>query len=332
MRGAALSMREESMPGRFSRGSRIGDLVSRGGLALAILAIVAYGSLTSPAFLTTENMMNILTSMAIVGIVVVGMTFVLVVGGLADLSVPATIACGAILSLALQPVIGAVPAFLLAIASAGACGVVNGLLVGYVGVNPIIATLGFGTIVLGIVQAAVGGVIVYGTAPAFAALLKGRMLGLPTVVLIFIVIALIGNFVLSRTFWGRWTTATGGNYKAAEASAVPVRAVKAGAFVITGLAAGLSGGLLGLTLQSARPIVGTGYEFSSITAVVVGGVSIMGGFGSVPRAIAGLVLVQLLTNIMVLQGVRTPIQGFVLGLLIAAAVALDVALRKRAVA
>ncbi len=91
----------------------------------------------------------------------------------------------------------------------------------------------------------------------------------------------------------------------------------------------MSGALLGLTLQSARPLVGTGYEFSAITAVVVGGISIMGGFGSVPRAIAGLVFVQLLTNVMVLQGVRTPVQGFVLGLLIAGAVALDVALRRR---
>ncbi|WP_318012899.1 MULTISPECIES: ABC transporter permease subunit [unclassified Mesorhizobium] len=140
------------------------------------------------------------------------------------------------------------------------------------------------------------------------------------------------HFVLSRSFWGRWTLATGGNYSAAEASAVPVRAVKAGAFVITALASGVSGGLLGLTLQSARPLIGAGYEFSAITAVVVGGVSIIGGFGSVPRAIAGLIFVQLLTNVMVLDGVRTPIQGFVLGILIVGAVGMDAALRKRGVA
>ena len=125
--------------------------------------------------------------------------------------------------------------------------------------------------------------------------------------------------------------ATGGNYPAAEASAVHVRLVRAGAFVLTGLAGGVSGGLLGLTLQSARPLVGAGYEFSAITAVVVGGVSILGGFGSIPRAIAGLVFVQLLTNVMVLQGVRTPVQGLALGALIAAAVAADVMLRKRGV-
>ncbi|MEO5756202.1 MAG: ABC transporter permease [Mesorhizobium sp.] len=329
MTDIALTMRDDLGNPRFNRGNRLVGLLSRNGLLVAILAVLLYGSLASPVFFTTGNMVNVLTSMAIVGIVVVGMTFVLVVGGLADLSVPATIACGAILSLALQPMIGPVPAFILAIALAGACGLVNGLLVGYIGINPIIATLGVGTIVLGIVQAAVGGVIVYGTDPASAALVKSRVLGIPTIALIFLVIAIIGNFVLSRSFWGRWTTATGGNYNAAQASAVPVRAVKAGAFVITALCSGLSGALLGLTLQSARPLVGTGYEFSAITAVVVGGISIMGGFGSVPRAIAGLIFVQLLTNIMVLQGVRTPVQGFVLGLLIAGAVALDVALRKR---
>ncbi|WCJ65217.1 MULTISPECIES: ABC transporter permease [Agrobacterium] len=317
---------------RFHRGGRLAGLFAKGGLLLAILLVILYGSFSSPVFFTTGNFINILTSMAIVGIVVVGMTFVLVTGGLADLSVPATIACGAILSLALQPEIGAVPAFLVAIALAGTCGLINGLLIGYIGVNPIIATLGLGTIILGIVQAVVGGVIVYGTDPTIAAFVKSRILGIPLVVLVFLAVAVAGHFVLSSTVWGRWTLATGGNYRAARASTVPVRAVKAGAFVITGLASGLSGGLLGLTLQSARPLVGTGYEFSAITAVVVGGISIMGGFGSVPRAIAGLVLVQLLTNVMVLQGVPTPIQGFVLGLLIAFAVALDVALRRRAVA
>lgn len=314
---------------RFTRGSRLADIGSKAGLLFAILAVLVYGSLASPVFFSTGNFVNVLTSMSIVGIVVVGMTFVLVAGGLADLSVPASIACGAILSLGLQPLVGPVPAFVLAVALASGIGLLNGLLVGYAGVNPIIATLGIGTIALGIVQASVGGVIVYGSNPASAEFVKGRLFGLPVVVLIFAAIALVGHFILSRTFWGRWTVATGGNYTAAEASAVPVRVVKAGAFVITGLVSGISGGLLGLTLQSARPLVGTGYEFSAITAVVVGGVSIMGGFGSVPRAIAGLVFVQLLTNVMVLEGIRTPVQGLVLGILIAGAVGMDSALRKR---
>lgn len=332
MRDIALPARQEVVSTRFNRGSKFVELLSRAGLGLAILAVVAYGSLTSPAFLTAENIVNILTSMAIVGIVVVGMTFVLAAGGLADLSVPATIACGAILSLALQPIIGPIPAFVLAIALAGACGLVNGLLVGYVGVNPIIATLAIGSIVLGIVQAAVGGVIVYGSDPASGALVKGRVFGIPMVVLVFLVVAIIGNFVLSRTFWGRWTVATGGNTKAAQASAVPVRAVKAGAFVITRLGFGAKRRLARIDLAErqagCRDRVRIqlhhrrrGWRRLDHGRVWVGA-----------PAIAGLILVQLLTNVMVLEGVRTPIQGFVLGLLIAAAVALDVALRKRGVA
>jgi ribose/xylose/arabinose/galactoside ABC-type transport system permease subunit len=317
---------------RFRRETPLALLATRGGLILAILCVVIVGALSSPMFLTSGNFLNVLTNMSIIGIIVVGMTFVLVVGGLADLSVPATIACGAILSLALQPMLGTVPAFVLAITLAGLCGLVSGILVGYVGINPIIATLGVGTIVLGIVQSVVGGVIVYGTNPATADFVKGRIFGIPVLVVIFAVVAIAGHLVLSRSYWGRWTMATGGNPVAAEASAVPVRAVRAGAFVLTGLCGGLSGALLGLTLQSARPLVGVGYEFSAITAVVVGGISISGGAGSVPRAIIGLLFVQLLTNVMVLNGVRTPDQGFVLGLLIAVAVALDMALRRRGIA
>lgn len=317
---------------RFRRETPLALLATRGGLVLAIICVGVVGAMSSPMFLTSGNLLNVLTNMSIIGIIVVGMTFVLVVGGLADLSVPATIACGAILSLALQPMLGPIPAFVLAITLAGLCGLVSGILVGYVGINPIIATLGVGTIVLGIVQSVVGGVIVYGTNPATADFVKGRIFGIPVLVLIFSVVAIAGHLVLSRSYWGRWTMATGGNTVAAEASAVPLRAVKAGAFVLTGLCGGLSGALLGLTLQSARPLVGVGYEFSAITAVVVGGISISGGAGSVPRAIIGLLFVQLLTNVMVLNGVRTPDQGFVLGLLIAAAVALDMALRRRGLA
>jgi ribose/xylose/arabinose/galactoside ABC-type transport system permease subunit len=242
------------------------------------------------------------------------------------------IICGAIPSLALQPMLGTVPAFVLSITLSGLCGLVSGVPVGHVGINPIIATLGVGTIILGIVQSVVGGVIVDSTNPAAAELVRGRIVGIPVLGLIFAVVAIAGHLVRSRCYRGRWTMATGGNPIAAEASAIPVRAARAGGFVLTGLCAVLSGALLGLALQSARPLVGVGSEFSSITTVVVGGTSISGGSGSVPRAIAGLFFVQLVTNFMVLNGVRTLDQGFVLGPVIAAAVALDMALRRRGIA
>jgi ribose transport system permease protein len=315
--------------GRYTAELRISSVGAWVALPVCIVLAVAVGAILSPTFLTVGNFLNILTSMSIVGIIVVGMTFVLVVGGMADLSVPATVASAAILTLSTQPTLGTLGAFALGVLVASAAGLVNGVLIGYARVNAIIVTLSIGTIVLGIAQSFVGGVIVYGTDVASAAFVKSRVFGVPMIVILFVVVAICGHILLSRTPWGRWTYATGSNYRAAEASALPVRAVRAGAFVLTGLTSGISGGLLALTLQSVRPLIGTGYEFDAITAVVVGGVSIIGGFGSIPRAIAGLVFVQLLTNIMVLQGIRTPVQGLATGLLIAIAVAGDIYLRRK---
>jgi ribose transport system permease protein len=304
-------------------------LVSSLALPLAILVVLAFGAFVSPNFMTVGNLLNVLTSMSIIGVVVVAMTFVLVAGGLADLSVPATVATGAILSLALQPVLGTSGAFAVGALAATVAGSLNGVLVGYARINAIIVTLATGTMILGVAQWTVGGVIVYGTEPTSGDFLKGRIVGIPAIVLVFALAAVIGHFLLARTVWGRWTRATGDNVSAATAAAVPVRLVRAGAFALTGLASGVSGGLLGLTLQNARPGIGQGYEFDSITAVVVGGVSILGGQGSVPRAVGGLIFVQLLTNVMTLAGVRTPVQGLALGILIVAAVGLDVAVRQR---
>ncbi|WP_300342606.1 ABC transporter permease [Nesterenkonia sp.] len=302
-----------------------------GGIALpvGILALLIAGSVLSEQFLTARNLTNVLINMSIVGIIVVGMTFVFIVRGLADLSVPAMVAIGALLALGLQPALGSLPAAMFGVAAASCAGLINGLLIGYARLNPVITTLATGTIVLGVAQAAVGGVIVYGDSPGLQSFLTGRLLGVPVIVLIFLAVALGGHLLLSRTTFGRWVYATGANPDATKASAVPLRFTKGAAFWMTATLSGFSGVLLGLTLQTARPGVGTGYEFDAITAVVVGGVSLLGGFGNMPRALGGLLLVTLLSNIMVLNGIATESQGLVMGALIAAAVALDVYLRRR---
>lgn len=309
-----------------SRASELGTWIA---MPVGIVTVIVVGSILSDRFLSVGNFVNVLNSMSIVGIIVIGMTFVLISGGMADLSVPATLATGGIIVLALQPNLGTVGAMLVGVTAAGLAGLVNGLLIGYARANPIIVTLGVGTIVLGIAQATVGGVIVYGQDPSTGDFVKSTVFGLPMMVVIFLVIAAIGHILLSRTPWGRSTYAIGSNYRATEASAVSIRRIKASAFVLTALLAGLAGCLLGLTLQSARPAIGAGYEFDAITAVVVGGVSLLGGSGSIPRALGGLLFVQLLTNVLVLQGVPTPVQGLAKGILIAGAVAIDIYLRKK---
>lgn len=308
--------------------------LSRNGARLAlpagIVATLVVGSLLSDQFLTLQNLTNVLINMSIVGIIVVGMTFVFVTRGLADLSVPATVAVGGLLVLGLESSLGTLAAGIVGVLAAAIAGAINGWLIGYAGLNPVITTLASGTIVLGIAQVFVGGVIVYGSDPDAQDFLTGRLFGtVPVIVLIFLAVVIAGHLLLSRSVVGRWSYAVGSNPAATEASAVPVKRVKAFAFLLTGTLAGFSGVLLGVTLQTARPGIGLGYEFDAITAVVVGGVSLLGGSGTVLSAIGGLLFVQLLTNIMVLQGVATEPQGIVKGALIAGAVALDVALRKR---
>lgn len=306
--------------------SRAGSWIA---MPVGIVLVVIVGSVLSDRFFTVGNFVNILNSMSIVGIIVVGMTFVLISGKMADLSVPATVGTGGIIVLALQPQLGTVGAMAVGIGAAALAGLINGLLIGYARANAIIVTLGVGTIVLGIAQATVGGVIVYGTDPSSGNFIKSTLFGVPMMVVIFVVFAIIGHLLLSRTPWGRYTYAIGSNMRGTEASAVNVRRTTAQAFILTAVLAGFAGCLLGLSLQSARPAIGTGYEFDAITAVVVGGVSLLGGSGSIPRAMGGLLFVQLLTNVLVLQGVPTPVQGLAKGILIVGAVAIDIHFRRK---
>lgn len=307
-------------------GAKLGPWI---GMPAGIVILLILGSVLSDRFFTVGNLTNVLINISILGVIVVGMTFVFITRGLADLSVPATVAVGAILTLSLQPVLGTVAAALVGVLAGVIAGVVNGILIGYAGINPVITTLAVGTIVLGGAQWSVGGVIVYGTDTAAQSFLNSRVLGVPIIVLVFVVVAILGHLVLSRTVLGRWVYAAGGNPHATRASAAPLSLTRASAFVLTAGLGGLAGVLLGITLQTARPGIGIGYEFDAITAVVVGGVSLLGGAGSIPRAIGGLLFVGLLNNILVLQGVPTPVQGIAKGALIVAAVSIDVYFRRK---
>jgi ribose transport system permease protein len=300
------------------------------GVPATVAVVFLLGALTSSAFLTTANLLNVLTSVSIVGIISMGLVFVVISGGWADLSIPAVMATGGIILLTVQPAIGTIGGFVVALAACAVAGSVNGYLIGYVGANPIITTLGTNIVILGIAQAIVGGDIVYNSDPSASDIVKGRYLGIPFVVYVFVASLLIAHVALSRTVWGRRVFAVGGNRAAAEASGLPTRRVRLSTFALTAIVAGIGGCLLALSLESVRPVVGIGYDFDAFGAIVVGGVSLLGGSGSVARVIGGLFIIQLLTNVMVLHGMSTPAQGLVKGTVIVIAVAVDVRLRRRA--
>lgn len=307
-----------------------GALFSRISIPVAIVVLLIVGAIISPSFLTASNLINVLNANAAVGLIALGMTFVAVAGGLADLSVPANVAMGALVTLGAQPVAGPFGAAVLGLAVATLGGIVNGVLIGYLRINPIIATLGTGSVLLGLSQQLIGGGIVYGQANPLSDFVKSSFLGIPIFVWIFVVVAAILTPLLSRTAFGRWNLAVGGNYQAAEASAVPVRFTKGMAFVLTGALAGLCGVLLGLSNGQARPIIGTGYEFVAITAVVIGGTSLFGGSGSVLRTIGGVIITALIGNLIILGGLPTQSTGLVTGAIVLIAVGVDVYFRRKA--
>jgi len=307
-----------------------GSLFSRLSIPIAIVALLVIGTFVSPSFLTIGNLLNVLNANSTVGLVALGMTFVAVCGGLADLSVPANVAMGALVTLGAQPAVGAEFAALLGILVATFGGVVNGLLVGYLRINPIIATLGTGSVLLGASQLLIGGGIVYGEPSALSDFVSGSVAGIPVFVWIFAFVAIILQPVLSRTAFGRWNLAVGGNYEASAASAVPVRFTKASAFVLTGLLSGICGTLLALSNGQARPIIGTGYEFIAITAVVIGGTSLFGGSGSIIRTVGGVLITALIGNLTILIGFPTPATGLITGAIVLGAVGIDAYFRRKA--
>jgi len=233
-------------------------------------------------------------------------------------------------TLGAQPVVGPGAAALLGILVATAGGVINGLLVGYLRINPIIATLGTGSVLLGLSQLLIGGGIVYAQPSDLANFVKSSILGVPVLIWIFVIVALILQPLLSRTAYGRWNLAVGGNYQAAAASGVPVRFTKASAFALTGLLSGICGTLLALSNGQARPIIGTGYEFVAITAVVIGGTSVFGGNGSVFRTVGGVIITALIGNLIILSGLPTQATGLITGAIVVAAVGIDAYFRRKA--
>lgn len=325
MTDGGASLQAASAGARYEPGWRWVEF----GIPGTVIVLLLLGAVTSSNFLTISNLLNVLTSVSIVGIIALAMTFVVISGGWADLSVPAVIAAGAIVLLSAQPLLGTPLGLVLAVLVGALTGSVNGALIGYLRASPIVITLGSNIVILGIAQALVGGKIVYNSDAFATEVVNGRVLGIPFVAVVFLLLAATTHILLSRTVWGRWTIATGGNYDAAAASGVPVRRVRFGSFVLTGTFAAVCGCLLALSLQSVRPVIGADYDFAAFAAIVVGGVSLLGGFGSIPRVLGGLFVVQLLTNIMVLHGLPTAAQGFAKGIVIVLAVAIDIKLRQR---
>ena len=298
--------------------------------ALSLLVLCVYFAARSPRFLTVENGFAIANQYAYLLIIGMGATLVIVAGGI-DLSVGSVMALSGVMAADFMvnrnaPVWVGV---LLGIGVGAVAGLVNGLIITRLRVPAFIATLGMLLIARGIALRIAGGVTVDGTPDAFNTLAYGRPLGIPAPLLLIALSALLVAFLFTQTKFGRYVYAIGSNAEAARVSGVNVPLVTIWVYVLGGALAGLAGLVETARLGSGNPTGGIGYELDVVTAVVVGGASLLGGEGSVGGTILGGLLIAVLRNGANLLGVDPFDQNIYIGLLIIGAVALDQRLRRR---
>jgi ribose/xylose/arabinose/galactoside ABC-type transport system permease subunit len=312
-------------PGRLS----VGRQLRANGIFVAVTAVILAGALVVPNFGTLDNFSAVIRSVSFIGIIAVGMTFVVIAGAMVDLSIPTAVAGAAILAIRLQDY-GLPVAIGAALLIPTLLGVVNGFVCGVLRVNPVVGTLATTTVGGGLILIGTnGGEFSYGSSDAFYRFGTHYVFGLPISVWVMLAAFIVGHWLLAHTRYGAYVYATGSNYAAARASGVPVRLTVFIAFVLTSLLAAISGILIAAYSNLAAFKVADGYEFEVISAVLIGGASLLGGTGSMIRTLAGVIFAGVVTNILILFGAPFEAQLMVKGTIIIVAVALDIWLARR---
>jgi ribose transport system permease protein len=293
------------------------------GTLVGLVALVALLSVLTPHFLSVSNLLNVMEQTSINAVIAVGMTFVILSGGI-DLSVGSLLALsGVVLASALQAGWPAAAAILAGLAVGGASGFVNGLLITRGRLPAFIATLGMMSIARGAALVFTSGRPISGFAASFRQLSTARILGVPAPVVLTIVVYALGHFLLTRTRFGRYVYAIGGNEEATRLSGINAGLHKTMVYVLSGVASGLAAVLLTARLNSAQPIAGINYELDAIAATVIGGTSLSGGVGTLHGTLIGALIMGVLRNGLNLLGTSSFFQQIVIGIVIITAVLVD---------
>jgi ribose transport system permease protein len=302
-------------------------LASEYGIVAIGLLLVLVGVIAVPGFATSDNLLTVTRSASFVGIVALGMTFVVISGRYADLSVASQVAIAAVCAIALQPH-GLAFALLCALAACLSLGMLNGLIIGYFGANPVVVTLGTGTLALAVLNQVTAGTLYSGQSSAFHQVTGATVGPIPLSFVAFLLVAGVVHLLLNRSTYGRRVRAVGSNTDAARVSGVPCARVILGAFLITALCCAVSGILLGGFSNAANPTIAQTYVFDSLAAIIVGGNSLTGGRGGAAQTVTGVLILAVISDLLVLKGLSFEWQELVTGAVIVAAVAFDAALRK----
>ncbi|MCP5520030.1 MAG: ABC transporter permease [Verrucomicrobiales bacterium] len=297
---------------------------ARYGLVIALLILGGALAIRLPTFFTGTNLLIVARQISINGILAVGVTFVLLTGGV-DLSLGSVVALAGVVAAGFAhpgdwPLVVPVAMGLLA---GTLCGAANGLLVTRGRVAPFIVTLGMMTAARGLALVLSGGRPVSNLSPEFTAIGSASVVGIPVPVLVFSAVAALSAVFLNHFRPGRYIYAVGGNAEAARASGINVHGVKLLSYMVCGAMAGLAGIVLAARTTTGQPNAGVGYELDAIAAVVIGGTSLSGGVGGVKGTVLGALLMGVISSGLDQLNVSAYYQQIIKGLIIVAAVWLD---------
>lgn len=303
--------------------------------ATLTLIVCILSVLKPESFLTTENILNVLSRSSVNGVIAMGMTAVIISAGI-DLSVGSMMAlCGMVGAYVMLAIGGTIPGVfamlvgsIVGVAIGGVCGFLNGTLITRLKLPPFIVTLGTMSAFRGISYVMNDGKMY--DVPSYTYLGSGDVLGVPVCVVLFAIIVAAAFFVLRYTRLGRYTYAVGSNREAAFHAGVNVTRTLVSIYALTGLAVGIAAMIATSRTVSAQPTAGISLELDIIASVVIGGASLSGGRGTVTGTIVGTLLISFLRNGCTLLGISTNIQLIVIGAIIIGAVALDQMARSRA--
>ena len=293
------------------------------GIVIAFLIICAVMTILSPVFLTVTNIRNVVRQSSIFGVMAIGMTFVILTGGI-DLSVGSVLAiAGAIAAGMLKGGAGMLPVVALALVIGIGCGLANGLIITIGRIAPFVVTLGMMSIARSLTLIYTKGYPISGFSGPFRFIGGGDVASIPFPIIVFALTVVIAWLILTQTRLGRYTYAIGGNEETVKLSGINSNRYKVIVYVISGITAAMSALILTSRLNSAEPVAGQGYELDVIASVVIGGTSLSGGTGSVWGTLIGALLIGVINNGMNLLGISPYFQLLVKGLIIIGAVLLD---------
>ena len=311
-------------------GKSIKRILGSYGIVFVLIALIVVFAILSNRFLTPDNIFNILRQVSIVGIIAVGMTFIMLTGGivLSVGSVAGFAGVGAALLMTEQSMNPVLAAIIMCLFGIG-LGLANGFFISKLAVPPFIATLGMMVSIRGLAYIITGGLPVFGFDASYTQLGQGYLGPIPIPVLIMAAVFIFGIIFLSKTRAGRHIYGVGGNEEASRLSGVNVSKIKFLVYAVGGFMSALAGLVILARTNSGQPNAGEGYEMDVITGVVLGGVSMTGGQGKLYMVIIGVLIMGILQNGMTMLGINEFVQKFVRGMVLIAAVAFDSFIKSR---